>query len=200
MRAPHSLPTYHGRAFAAEHGSWNRDPRGGYEVITVPMEGGKATGEYEDFLTGFVLPGRQGVGAPGRHRRGQRWIAAGLRRRLEYHLASELYGSKNSGVRPIADAHFGMDPDWVCHHPGGGGLDPAAFFPSSIARPPALDHHAAGACPLDSGVAGARVCGFPAAALCLRLARLAYRRALPGALLADRANFSRLRTTASSSA
>jgi len=56
--------TYQGRAFAAEHGSWNRDPRGGYEVITVPMEGGKATGEYEDFLTGFVLPDGKVWGRP----------------------------------------------------------------------------------------------------------------------------------------
>ncbi len=56
--------TYHGRAFAAEHGSWNRDPRGGYEVITVPMEDGKATGAYEDFLTGFVLPGGKVWGRP----------------------------------------------------------------------------------------------------------------------------------------
>ena len=56
--------TYHGRAFAAEHGSWNRDPRGGYEVITVPMDGGKATGEYEDFLTGFVLPDGKVWGRP----------------------------------------------------------------------------------------------------------------------------------------
>jgi glucose/arabinose dehydrogenase len=56
--------TYHGRAFAAEHGSWNRDPRGGYEVIAVPMDGDKATGAYEDFLTGFVLPGGKVWGRP----------------------------------------------------------------------------------------------------------------------------------------
>ena len=56
--------TYRGWVFAAEHGSWNRDPRGGYEVITVPVEGGKATGEYEDFLTGFVLPGGKVWGRP----------------------------------------------------------------------------------------------------------------------------------------
>jgi glucose/arabinose dehydrogenase len=55
---------YHGWAFAAEHGSWNREPRGGYEVIAVPMAGGKATGEYEDFLTGFVLPGGKVWGRP----------------------------------------------------------------------------------------------------------------------------------------
>jgi glucose/arabinose dehydrogenase len=43
-------------AFAAEHGSWNRTRRTGYKVIRVPMRDGKATGEYEDFLTGFVTP------------------------------------------------------------------------------------------------------------------------------------------------
>jgi len=41
-------------AFAAEHGSWNRARRTGYKVIRVPMKDGKATGEYEDFLVGFV--------------------------------------------------------------------------------------------------------------------------------------------------
>ncbi len=45
---------YTGDAFAAEHGSWNRAHRSGYEVIRVPMKDGHATGEYEDFLTGFV--------------------------------------------------------------------------------------------------------------------------------------------------
>jgi glucose/arabinose dehydrogenase len=48
---------YHGDIFAGEHGSWNRAVRTGYEVIRVPLHGhGKATGEYEDFLTGFVTP------------------------------------------------------------------------------------------------------------------------------------------------
>ncbi len=47
---------YHGDGFAAEHGSWNRAQRAGYEVIRLPMRDGHATGEYEDFLTGFVLP------------------------------------------------------------------------------------------------------------------------------------------------
>ncbi len=42
--------------FAAEHGSWNRARRTGYKVIRVPMKDGKATGEYEDFLVGFVTP------------------------------------------------------------------------------------------------------------------------------------------------
>ena len=41
-------------AFASEHGSWNRSRRTGYKVIRIPMKDGKATGEYEDFLVGFV--------------------------------------------------------------------------------------------------------------------------------------------------
>src|SRR5262249_53981855 len=41
-------------AFAAQHGSWNRTRRTGYKVIRIPMKDGKATGEYEDFLVGFV--------------------------------------------------------------------------------------------------------------------------------------------------
>ena len=46
---------YQGDIFAAQHGSWNRATRTGYEVIRVPMKGKtQASGEYEDFLTGFV--------------------------------------------------------------------------------------------------------------------------------------------------
>ena len=55
---------YKGDGFAAEHGSWNREPRGGYEVIRLPMVNGHATGEYEDFLTGFVLPNGTVWGRP----------------------------------------------------------------------------------------------------------------------------------------
>ncbi|MGP8176113.1 MAG: PQQ-dependent sugar dehydrogenase [Terracidiphilus sp.] len=50
--------------FAAEHGSWNRALRAGYEVIRLPMRNGHATGEYEDFLTGFVTPDGQVWGRP----------------------------------------------------------------------------------------------------------------------------------------
>jgi len=55
---------YRGDAFAAEHGSWNRAKRSGYEVIRVPMKDGHATGEYEDFLTGFVRPDGKVWGRP----------------------------------------------------------------------------------------------------------------------------------------
>jgi glucose/arabinose dehydrogenase len=45
---------YRGDAFAAEHGSWNRSNQTGYKVIRVRMLEGRATGEYDDFLTGFI--------------------------------------------------------------------------------------------------------------------------------------------------
>jgi len=57
-------PEYSGFAFAAEHGSWNRKNRGGYEVIVIPMKDGQALGEYEDFLTGFVTADGQVWGRP----------------------------------------------------------------------------------------------------------------------------------------
>ncbi|HTV85436.1 MAG TPA: PQQ-dependent sugar dehydrogenase [Dyella sp.] len=56
---------YHGDLFAAEHGSWNKATRVGYEVIRIPRHHtSKASGEYEDFLTGFVLPNGQVWGRP----------------------------------------------------------------------------------------------------------------------------------------
>jgi len=49
-------PEYRGDIFSAQHGSWNKTVRAGYEVIRVPMhQTGHASGEYEDFLTGFVV-------------------------------------------------------------------------------------------------------------------------------------------------
>jgi glucose/arabinose dehydrogenase len=47
---------YRGDIFAAEHGSWNRTPASGREVVRVPLTKGKSDGVYEDFLTGFDLP------------------------------------------------------------------------------------------------------------------------------------------------
>ncbi|MBE1162764.1 PQQ-dependent sugar dehydrogenase [Dyella acidiphila] len=56
---------YKGDLFASEHGSWNRSTRVGYEVIRIPRHHtGKASGEYEDFLTGFVLPDGRVWGRP----------------------------------------------------------------------------------------------------------------------------------------
>jgi glucose/arabinose dehydrogenase len=55
---------YKGDIFAAEHGSWNKTVRTGYEVVRVPLKKGKAGGEYEDFLTGFVTADGQVWGRP----------------------------------------------------------------------------------------------------------------------------------------
>ncbi|HYK17372.1 MAG TPA: sorbosone dehydrogenase family protein [Bryobacteraceae bacterium] len=55
---------YRGDLFAAEHGSWNRAVRSGYEVVRVPLDNGHASGVYEDFLTGFVTPEGQAWGRP----------------------------------------------------------------------------------------------------------------------------------------
>jgi glucose/arabinose dehydrogenase len=56
---------YNGGIFAAEHGSWNRLHRAGYEVIWIPMQGGHPVdGSYEDFLTGFVTAKGQVWGRP----------------------------------------------------------------------------------------------------------------------------------------
>ena len=60
-----ALPdSVNGDIFAAEHGSWNRKNRAGYEVVHAFLKNGKATGEYEDFLTGFVTPDGQVWGRP----------------------------------------------------------------------------------------------------------------------------------------
>jgi glucose/arabinose dehydrogenase/mono/diheme cytochrome c family protein len=56
---------YKGDIFASEHGSWNRAVRVGYEVIRVPLhQTGYATGEYEDFMTGFVVDNGHVWGRP----------------------------------------------------------------------------------------------------------------------------------------
>jgi glucose/arabinose dehydrogenase len=46
---------YRGDLFVACHGSWNRSTRTGPKVIVVRMQGGVPLGDYDDFLTGFVV-------------------------------------------------------------------------------------------------------------------------------------------------
>ena len=45
---------YQNGAFVAQHGSWNRAKYIGYKILFVPFENGKPTGEFRDFLTGFM--------------------------------------------------------------------------------------------------------------------------------------------------
>ena len=51
-----SFPTeYKGDAFVTLHGSWIQGQRSGNKVVRLRFKDGKPTGEYEDFLTGFVI-------------------------------------------------------------------------------------------------------------------------------------------------
>lgn len=47
---------YKGDAFVAFHGSWNREPAAGYEVVRVKFENGKPV-KLEPFMSGFLQPG-----------------------------------------------------------------------------------------------------------------------------------------------
>lgn len=55
---------YRGDAFVTLHGSHSRPERTGYKVIRLPMKDGKPTGEYEDFMTGFVADNEHVWGRP----------------------------------------------------------------------------------------------------------------------------------------
>jgi glucose/arabinose dehydrogenase len=55
---------YRGDAFAAEDGPWNRSRRTGYKLIRIIMKDGAPTGEYEDFITGFVVNSSSVWGRP----------------------------------------------------------------------------------------------------------------------------------------
>jgi hypothetical protein len=45
---------YVGDGFAVFHGSWNKEHRTGHKIVRIPMENGLPSGEYIDFLVGFV--------------------------------------------------------------------------------------------------------------------------------------------------
>lgn len=56
---------YDGDIFACEHGSWNRSVRVGYELIRIPLhQTNHAKGEYEDFMSGFVVDNGHVWGRP----------------------------------------------------------------------------------------------------------------------------------------
>jgi glucose/arabinose dehydrogenase len=58
-------PEYQGDIFACEHGSWNRSVRVGYELIRAPLhQTGHASGEFEEFMTGFVVDNGHVWGRP----------------------------------------------------------------------------------------------------------------------------------------
>ncbi|HEX3798743.1 MAG TPA: PQQ-dependent sugar dehydrogenase [Verrucomicrobiae bacterium] len=55
---------YRGDAFVALHGSWNRSTRTGYKIARIRLKDGVATGEYDDFMTGFVADEQSVWGRP----------------------------------------------------------------------------------------------------------------------------------------
>jgi hypothetical protein len=57
-------PDFKGNVFAAAHGSWNRATRTGYKIVRAMVKDGVPTGEYEDFVTGFVLDDTSVWGRP----------------------------------------------------------------------------------------------------------------------------------------
>lgn len=74
---PHSAPlslvfyegaqfpaAYKGDLFVTLHGSYNRLHRTGSKVVRAILKDGKATGEYEDFMTGFVVSNTEVWGRP----------------------------------------------------------------------------------------------------------------------------------------
>ncbi|MEP7311117.1 MAG: PQQ-dependent sugar dehydrogenase [Pseudomonadota bacterium] len=55
---------YVGEGFAVLHGSWNRAFRTGHKVVRVKMKNGVPTGEYEDFMVGFIVDEGNAWGRP----------------------------------------------------------------------------------------------------------------------------------------
>jgi hypothetical protein len=46
--------SYRGGAFIGQHGSWNRKPLNGYQVVFIPFAGGQPQNAPQAFLTGFL--------------------------------------------------------------------------------------------------------------------------------------------------
>ena len=57
-------PQYAGGAFIGQHGSWNRTPLNGYNVVFIPFVNGKPHGKPVDILTGFVNQNGDAYGRP----------------------------------------------------------------------------------------------------------------------------------------
>jgi glucose/arabinose dehydrogenase len=57
-------PEYVGDGFVSLHGSWNRSVRTGHKLVRMRVRDGVPTGEYEDFLTGFIVDDGREWGRP----------------------------------------------------------------------------------------------------------------------------------------
>lgn len=57
-------PTYRAGAYIGQHGSWNREPRSGYNVVFVPFKDGQPNGKPVEILNGFVSDRDEAYGRP----------------------------------------------------------------------------------------------------------------------------------------
>lgn len=57
-------PLFAAGAFIGEHGSWNRNPRSGYQVVFLPFANGRPSGTPIPVLTGFVNDSGKAMGRP----------------------------------------------------------------------------------------------------------------------------------------
>jgi glucose/arabinose dehydrogenase len=55
---------YRNGGFIGQHGSWNRKPRSGYNVVFVPFADGRPSGQPVEVLTGFVNAEEEALGRP----------------------------------------------------------------------------------------------------------------------------------------
>jgi glucose/arabinose dehydrogenase len=51
-------------AYVGQHGSWNRRPHSGYNVVFIPFRGGKPSGKPVEVLSGFLSPEGEAYGRP----------------------------------------------------------------------------------------------------------------------------------------
>jgi glucose/arabinose dehydrogenase len=51
-------------AYVGQHGSWNRRPRSGYNVVFIAFRDGKPSGKPVEVLSGFLSPGGDAYGRP----------------------------------------------------------------------------------------------------------------------------------------
>lgn len=56
-----NMPQYRGGAFVSEHGSWNRKPLNGYQVMWVKFENGQPVGLPQPVVTGFLTDDQKQV-------------------------------------------------------------------------------------------------------------------------------------------
>jgi hypothetical protein len=62
--APLGLAFSSDGAYIGQHGSWNRRPLAGYNVVFVPFRDGKPSGPPREILTGFLSPAQDAYGRP----------------------------------------------------------------------------------------------------------------------------------------